>query len=70
MFHVLQLRINLLKFLQWESMGVFMIFPMLEIGDIFGINTDLRINNNSIPYSGMSKAFIHSKMSLSRVQPD
>ena len=23
---------------------------MLEIGDIFGINTDLRINHSSIPY--------------------
>ena len=25
-------------------------FPMLEIGDSFGINTDLRIDPNSIPY--------------------
>ena len=27
-------------------------FPMLEVGDIFGINTDLRINHNSIPHTG------------------
>ena len=27
-----------------------MIFPVLEIGDFYGINTDLRIDANSIPY--------------------
>ena len=29
---------------------VFYDFPMLEIGAFFGINTDLRINPNSIPH--------------------
>ena len=32
MFHLQELRIKLLKFLQY----VFMIFPMLEIGNFFG----------------------------------
>ena len=27
-------------------------FPMMEIGDLFGINTDLRIDPNSIPHTG------------------
>ena len=25
-------------------------FPMLEVGDFLGINTDLRLDPNSIPY--------------------
>ena len=29
---------------------VFMIYPMLQTGDFFGINTDLRIDPNSILY--------------------
>ena len=29
-------------------------FTMLEIGDFFGINTDLRIDPNSIPHTGTS----------------
>ena len=35
-----------------------MIFAMLEIGDIFGINTDLRIDPNSIPYPESSELFL------------
>ena len=27
-------------------------FPMLEIGDFFGIKTDMQIDPNSIPYPG------------------
>ena len=50
MFHVEEVRIELLKFEPNGSQWVFMIFPMLEIGAFFGINTDLRINSNSIPY--------------------
>ena len=48
MFSVWQLRIKLLKFLQWESM-VFMIFLLSEIVGYFGINTDLWKDPNSIP---------------------
>ena len=33
-------------------------FPMLEIGDIFGINTDLRIDPNSIPYPDLEMNFL------------
>ena len=29
-------------------------FPMLEMGDLLGINTDLRIYSNSIPHTEMS----------------
>ena len=51
MFHVWKFRIKLLKILQWEFMGVYDFFPLLEIG-FFGINTDLRIYPNWIPYTG------------------
>ena len=37
-------------------MGVYD-FPMLEIGDFFGINTDLRINPNSIPHTDVKRHF-------------
>ena len=37
------------KFYNGSQWGVYD-FPMLEIGDFFGINTDLQIDLNSIPY--------------------
>ena len=47
MFHVQELRIKAVEIYTIGVNGVLMIFPMLEIGDFFGINTDLP---NSIPY--------------------
>ena len=49
MFHVRQLRIKLLKILQWESMGVYD-FSIVKDMRLFGINTDLWMDPNLIPY--------------------
>ena len=36
---------------------MFMIFQIFQIGDIFGINTDLRIDPNSIPHTGSLRCY-------------
>ena len=56
MFHV-EDQIKLLKFLQWESMGVYD-FSIVRDRRLFGINTDLRIYPNSIPYTGIGLLYI------------
>ena len=50
MFHVWELLINLLKFLQWESMGVYD-FSIVKDRRLFGINTNLRIDHKLIPHT-------------------
>ena len=59
MFHVRQLRIKLLKFLQWESTGCLW---FSNDGDrrLFGINTDLRMDPNLIPHTVCSLANLHT----------
>ena len=43
-------------------------FTMLEIGDYFGINTDLRIDPNSIPHTGKNNSYnISSVTRLSKL---
>ena len=53
MFHVWQLIIQLLKFLQWESMGCLWFYNIRDRRLFFGINTDLGINPNSIPHTDL-----------------
>ena len=48
MFHVWELLIKLLNFLQWESMGVYD-FSIVKDRRLCGINTNLRIDHKSIP---------------------
>ena len=49
LFHVRKLRIKLLNFLQWQSMGVYDFWIVKEWG-LLGINTDLRMDPSLIPY--------------------
>ena len=51
------------NFLQWESMGV-CDFPLIEIGGFFGINTDVRIDPNSIPYTVVEGFLIVGKRAV------
>ena len=57
MFHVWQLRIKCQNCYNGSQWGVYD-FPMFEIGDFFGINTDLRIDPNSIPHTDYSGYFL------------
>ena len=55
MFHVRQLRIKLLKFLQWKPMGLWFFIVR------YRISTDLQIDPNWIPYTVDQRKFSFSK---------
>ena len=60
---------KMLNLFQW----VFLIFPLSEIGDCSGINTDLQIDPNSIPYPEyepeiLSNARVHPYLLTKRLR--
>ena len=70
MFHVWDLLIKLLKFLQWESMGVYD-FSIVKDRRLFGINTNFRIDHKSIPYTDNDRNYpsFACKIGTSDVHP-